>query len=100
MSMVKIAAFSVSFDGFGARPRQDLRNPLGIRGFELHSWFVVTDVFKKMNDGAVDVDDQRDVSLLFHISRSSRLFRAQSGHGLAGPVARPGISARAVDEAE
>src|ERR1041385_4259061 len=49
MSMVKVAAFSVSLDGFGAGPRQDLQNPLGVRGFELHSWFMDTDVFKKMH---------------------------------------------------
>ena len=48
MSKVKIAAFSVSLDGFGAGPRQDLQNPLGVRGEELHAWFVDTDVFKEM----------------------------------------------------
>lgn len=50
MGKVKVAAFSVSLDGFGAGPRQDLQNPLGVRGEELHCWFVDTDVFKKMND--------------------------------------------------
>lgn len=50
MSKVKVAAFTVSLDGFGAGPRQDVQNPLGVRGEELHSWFVDTDVFKKMND--------------------------------------------------
>ena len=50
MNKVKIVAFSVSLDGFGAGPRQDLQNPLGVRGEGLHSWFVDTDVFKKMND--------------------------------------------------
>ncbi len=50
MSKVKVAAFSLSLDGFGAGLRQHLQNPLGVRGEELHSWFVDTDVFKKMND--------------------------------------------------
>ena len=49
MSKVKVAAFSVSVDGFGAGPRQDLQNPLGVRGFELHAWFQQTEVFKKMH---------------------------------------------------
>ena len=49
MSKVKVAAFSVSIDGFGAGPRQDLQNPLGVRGLELHSWFLQTEVFKKMH---------------------------------------------------
>jgi dihydrofolate reductase len=46
---VRVAAFSVSVDGFGAGPRQDLDHPLGVRGFELHGWFQQTEVFKKMH---------------------------------------------------
>ena len=60
MSKVKVAAFSISLDGFGAGSRQDLQNPLGVRGVELHSWFMDTDVFKKMNDqgeGAHGIDN-------------------------------------------
>lgn len=49
MSKVRIAAFSVSIDGFGAGPRQDLQNPLGVRGTELHNWFFHTEIFKKMH---------------------------------------------------
>jgi dihydrofolate reductase len=49
MSKVRVAAFSVSIDGFGAGPRQDLQNPLGVRGTELHGWFFPTDIFKKMH---------------------------------------------------
>ena len=49
MSKVRVAAFSVSIDGFGAGPRQDLQNPLGVRGTELHSWFFQTEIFKKMH---------------------------------------------------
>lgn len=46
---VRVAAFSISLDGFGAGPRQDLNNPLGVRGTELHAWFFKTDAFKKMH---------------------------------------------------
>jgi dihydrofolate reductase len=49
MSKVKVAAFSISIDGFGAGPRQDLRNPLGVRGLELHAWFYPTEAFKKVH---------------------------------------------------
>jgi len=49
MSRVRVAAFSVSLDGFGAGPRQDLNNPLGVRGTELHEWFSQTEVFKTMH---------------------------------------------------
>ena len=48
MSKVRVAAFSVSLDGFGAGPRQDLQNPLGVRGTELHGWFFHTETFKKI----------------------------------------------------
>lgn len=49
MSRVRVAAFSISIDGFGAGPRQDIDNPLGVRGLELHTWFFQTDAFKKMH---------------------------------------------------
>ncbi len=49
MSKVKVAAFSISLDGFGAGPRQDLNNPLGVRGLELHGWFQQTEAFRKMH---------------------------------------------------
>jgi dihydrofolate reductase len=60
MSKVKVAAFSISIDGFGAGPRQDMENPLGVRGLELHSWFQQTEVFKKMHGqggGSKDIDN-------------------------------------------
>jgi dihydrofolate reductase len=49
MSKVRVAAFSISLDGFAAGPRQDLDNPLGVRGLELHSWFMQTQAFKNMH---------------------------------------------------
>lgn len=61
MSKVRVASFSVSIDGFGAGVRQDLQNPLGIRGPEMFSWFFQTEVFKKMygqDGGSTGVDNQ------------------------------------------
>ncbi len=49
MSKVRVAAFSISVDGFGAGVRQDLQNPLGVRGTELHGWFFRTEAFVKMH---------------------------------------------------
>jgi dihydrofolate reductase len=61
MSKVKVAAFSISIDGFGAGSRQDLQNPLGVRGVELHNWFFPTKTFKQMHGsdgcGTAGVDD-------------------------------------------
>jgi dihydrofolate reductase len=61
MSKVKVAAYSISLDGYGAGPRQDLQNPLGVRGTELHGWFFQTEVFKKMqgaSGGSKGVDNE------------------------------------------
>lgn len=49
MSKVKVAAFAVSLDGFGAGPNQSLENPLGVRGPELHTWVFKTKFFQKMH---------------------------------------------------
>lgn len=60
MSKVKVAAFSISLDGYGAGPQQSLENPLGLRGPELHGWFFPTEVFKKMTGqvgGTTGVDN-------------------------------------------
>jgi dihydrofolate reductase len=48
MSKVKVLAFSVSLDGYGAGPGQSLENPLGKRGEELHEWLFPTRMFQKM----------------------------------------------------
>ncbi len=48
MSKLKVAAFSVSLDGFGAGPDQSKENPLGRRGEELHGWFFPTKRFQQM----------------------------------------------------
>lgn len=62
MSRVRVAAFSISLDGFGAGPQQSLDQPLGIRGMELHQWFFRTRTFNAMHgggaDGSTGVDDQ------------------------------------------
>jgi dihydrofolate reductase len=47
MSKVKVSAFSVSLDGFGAGPMQDRENPLGVRGIELHAWALKTAAFHR-----------------------------------------------------
>jgi dihydrofolate reductase len=60
MSKVRVAAYSISIDGFGAGPRQDLQNPLGVRGTELHGWFFHTQIFKKIqgqSGGTTGVDN-------------------------------------------
>ena len=57
---VRVAAFSVSLDGYGAGPSQDLHHPLGVGGQELFQWFFPTETFKSMHgqtDGTKGVDN-------------------------------------------
>jgi dihydrofolate reductase len=49
MSKVKVAAFSVSLDGFGAGPNQSLETPMGVGGMGLHSWVFKTKFFQRMH---------------------------------------------------
>jgi dihydrofolate reductase len=61
MPKLRVNCFTVSLDGFGAGPNQDLANPLGIGGEDLHQWFVPTRTFQKMigsgGEGTTGVDD-------------------------------------------
>lgn len=48
MSKVRVAAFSLSVDGFGAGLEQSLNDPVGKRGTELFEWFFPTRTFQAM----------------------------------------------------
>lgn len=48
MGKVKVAAYSVSLDGFGAGPDQGEKEPLGIGGEALHEWIFPTKMFTRM----------------------------------------------------
>lgn len=48
MSKVKVAAYSISIDGYGAGADQSLEDPLGKRGEELHNWIFPTRMFQTM----------------------------------------------------
>jgi dihydrofolate reductase len=47
MTKVRVASFSISVDGYGAGPGQDLKNPLGVGGTELHRWVFPTQAFQR-----------------------------------------------------
>jgi dihydrofolate reductase len=46
-----VRCFSVSIDGFGAGPDQNLEHPLGVGGPELFDWFFRTRTFQRMHGG-------------------------------------------------
>ncbi|HVU18080.1 MAG TPA: dihydrofolate reductase family protein [Candidatus Didemnitutus sp.] len=51
MSRVRVHAFTISADGFGAGPGQDRDNPLGRGGSALHGWMYPTRTFQRMIGG-------------------------------------------------
>jgi dihydrofolate reductase len=51
MTKLRVHCFSLSLDGFGAGPGQDLDNPLGVGGMALHEWVFGTRTFRQMHDG-------------------------------------------------
>lgn len=61
MSKLRINCFSVSIEGYGAGPRQDRDNPLGVGGTGLHEWFfptrtMQTTVFGR-DEGTTGIDE-------------------------------------------
>jgi dihydrofolate reductase len=60
MSKLRVHNFSISLDGYGAGPSQDVNNPLGRGGAALHEWLIRTKTLQQRfggNDGATGVDD-------------------------------------------
>jgi dihydrofolate reductase len=47
MSRLRVASFTISLDGFGAGPNQDIDNPLGVGGMSLHGWAFSTRTIQK-----------------------------------------------------
>lgn len=62
MSKLRVESFTISLDGFGAGPDQDIDNPLGVGGASLHGWAIPTRTFQQKlfaNDGGeTGVDDE------------------------------------------
>lgn len=60
MSKVRVNAFSISIDGYGAGAGQSREDPLGRGGEALHDWFVRTRSFQQTygrEDGSTGIDD-------------------------------------------
>ncbi|HYW32588.1 MAG TPA: dihydrofolate reductase family protein [Gemmatimonas sp.] len=61
MTRVRVESFTISLDGYGAGRKQDIDNPLGIGGTELHSWLSPTRTLQKnlfgKDEGTTGIDD-------------------------------------------
>jgi dihydrofolate reductase len=87
MPQLRVDSFTISLDGFGAGPHQDLAHPLGVGGTALHGWAMGTRTFQKHlfgNDGGQDgVDDD-------FAARGFRNVGAWiMGRNMFGPVREP-----------
>ena len=61
MTRVRVEGFTISLDGYGAGPNQDIRNPLGVGGTDLHQWLIPTRTFQRTlfgaDGGTTGIDD-------------------------------------------
>ena len=61
MPKLRVHNFSVSIDGYGAGPSQDIDNPLGVDGLRLHEWVFETRAWNKRQGtegGSEGLDDR------------------------------------------
>ncbi|WP_088279848.1 dihydrofolate reductase family protein [Ideonella sp. A 288] len=87
MSKLRVESFTISLDGFGAGPGQDLANPLGVGGTALHGWALSTRTFQKHLFGADGGQDGIDDDF------AARGFRNMGawilGRNMFGPIRGP-----------
>ena len=60
MTRLRVSCFSISLDGYGAGPRQELQHPIGVGGLELFDWFFHTRTWRGMHGqegGEAGIDD-------------------------------------------
>jgi dihydrofolate reductase len=62
MTRVRVESFTISLDGYGAGPDQDIDNPLGKGGPDLHQWLFPTRTLQRAlfgkDGGTTGVDDK------------------------------------------
>lgn len=87
MAKVRVAAFSVSIDGFGAGPDQSLDRPLGLGGEALHGWAFATRTFQRKvlesEAGETGIDDD------FAAASFANVGAWVMGRNMFGPVRGP-----------
>ncbi len=61
MTRIRVESFTISLDGYGAGPNQDIDNPLGVGGTDLHQWLFPTRTLQRAlfnkDGGTTGVDD-------------------------------------------
>jgi len=61
VTRVRVESFTISLDGYGAGPNQDINNPLGVGGTDLHQWAFPTRTLQRellgADGGATGIDE-------------------------------------------
>jgi len=86
MPKLRVHGFSISLDGYGAGPNQDVHNPLGVGGVALHEWAFATRTFRQMfgsDGGTTGIDDD------FAARGFSNIGAWIMGRNMFGPVRGP-----------
>lgn len=86
MPKLRVNAFTISLDGYGAGPDQSRDDPLGKGGETLHGWFVPTRTFQKMygkGEGTTGIDED------FAARSMAGLGAWILGRNMFGPVRGP-----------
>lgn len=86
MPKLRVHAFSISLDGYGAGPDQDRKEPLGKGGEALHEWIIPTRTFQRLSgkdQGTTGLDDE-------FVARGFDNFGAWIlGRNMFGPIRGP-----------
>jgi len=86
LSRLLVHAFSVSIDGFGAGPAQDLEHPLGVGGPELFQWVFPTRTFQKMQgSGTGETGPEDDIAAKGFENMGAWIL----GRNMFGPIRGP-----------
>ena len=86
MTKLRVHAFSISIDGYGAGPSQSLENPLGVGGQAVHGWLFPTRTFHRIigkDGGETGVDDD------FAARGFENIGATIMGRNMFGPVRGP-----------
>jgi len=86
MTRVRVESFTISLDGYGAGPDQDVKNPHGVGEEALHDWIVSARAWRQMHGkegGASGIDDD-------FAARGTKGFGAWIlGRNMFGPIRGP-----------
>jgi dihydrofolate reductase len=85
MSRLRVNCFTLSLDGFGAGPNQNIDNPLGVGGMGLHQWLIPTRAFQKVH-GDGDDDGTTGTDNDFAERGSDRIGAWILGRNMFGPI--------------